>query len=92
MIVYNSSRETERLNRLVEVLSEWTEHIYVIGKDILETKNNFKYDFIDDDDFSLFEYILVIEMMCAIVPTVKGIDPSTPMDPQFHQKLSSKKF
>ena len=33
--------------------------IYVIGKDILETKNNFKYDFIDDDDFSLFEYILV---------------------------------
>ena len=92
LIVYNSSRETERLNRLVEVLSEWTEHIYVIGKDILETKNNFKYDFIDDDDFSLFEYILVIEMMCAIVPTVKGIDPSTPMDPQFHQKLSSKKF
>lgn len=92
LIVYNSGRETERLNRLVEVLLEWTDHIYVIGKDIPETKNNFKYDFINDEDFSLFEYVLVIEMMCAIVPIAKGIDPSTPMDPLFHQKLSSKKF
>lgn len=91
LIVYNSGRETKRLNRLIEVLSKWTDHIYVIGKDIEAAPNNFKYEFIDDEDFSLFEYILVVEMMCAIVPLAKGIDPATPLDPQFHQKLSSKK-
>ena len=92
LIVLDSGYEAERLKKLPRVLREWTDHIFIIGKDIKNDKNNFQYDFKNDEDFSLFEYILVIEMMCAIIPEVKGIDPSIPMDPQFHQKMSSKKF
>lgn len=92
LIVLDSSHESERFKNLPKVLSEWTDHIYIIGKDADKDKQNFTYDFINDEDFSLFEYILVVEMMCAIFPVEKGIDPSSPMDPQFHQKMKSKKF
>ncbi|QJO48247.1 PTS transporter subunit IIB [Klebsiella pneumoniae] len=45
-----------------------------------------------DPDFAVFEYIIPLQMVCARLPPVKGIDPAIPKDPHFHQKMKSKQL
>ncbi|MBT2655265.1 SIS domain-containing protein [Bacillus sp. ISL-18] len=82
----------KRVEKLINVLSEWTENIYVIGKDAGEATQNMKADFSNHAYYKTFEYIIPIQLICAKVPELKGVNPSIPKDPQFHMKLESKKF
>ncbi|MEH7121019.1 SIS domain-containing protein [Neobacillus vireti] len=91
LIILDTGAE-KRVEKLRNVLSDWTEHIYVIGKDAEESSQNMKADFINHPYYKTFEYIIPIQLICAIVPALKGVNPSIPKDPQFHMKLESKKF
>ncbi|RCI99070.1 SIS domain-containing protein, partial [Klebsiella pneumoniae] len=53
---------------------------------------NMPFAFINDPDFAVFEYIIPLQMVCARLPPVKGIDPAIPKDPHFHQKMKSKQL
>ncbi|MDR4946050.1 SIS domain-containing protein [Neobacillus cucumis] len=82
----------KRVEKLINVLSDWTENIYVISKDVVEDTQNMKADFSNHLYYKTFEYIIPIQLICAKVPELKGVNPSIPKDPQFHMKLESKKF
>ncbi len=79
-----------RQDRLAEILGNWTPYIYRIGPHVENNDLNLRFPFINDKDFSVFEYIIPLQMLCAILPLQKGINPATPKDPQFHQKMKSK--
>jgi glucosamine 6-phosphate synthetase-like amidotransferase/phosphosugar isomerase protein len=91
IIILDTGAE-QRIEKLIEVLSDWTEHIYVIGRDVANNSQNMKADFLNHPYYKTFEYIIPIQLICANIPPLRGVDPSTPKDPQFHQKLGSKKF
>lgn len=78
--------------RLAEILGGWTQHIYRIGPQVENNGKNMPFAFINDPDFAVFEYIIPLQMVCARLPPVKGIDPAIPKDPHFHQKMKSKQL
>jgi glucoselysine-6-phosphate deglycase len=82
----------KRVEKMIEVLSDWTEHIYVIGSDVSDNSQNMKAEFINHPYYKTYEYIIPIQLICAQIPPLKGVDPSIPKDQQFHQKLGSKKL
>ncbi|HFZ8993806.1 TPA: SIS domain-containing protein [Citrobacter freundii] len=79
-----------RHDRLVEILGQWTPHIYRIGPGVADNGLNMVFPFINDNEFAVFEYIIPLQMICARLPPQKNIDPALPKDPQFHQKMRSK--
>ncbi|WP_141604297.1 SIS domain-containing protein [Terrilactibacillus laevilacticus] len=93
IIVLNPSNDP-RIEKLINVLSEWTNNIYVIGTKVegLEEEKNFVIESGDNYLYNSFVYPIAIQLICAIIPKLKGIDPSRPKDPQFHMKLESKKL
>ncbi|WP_342043760.1 SIS domain-containing protein [Bacillus sp. OTU2372] len=82
----------KRVEKLIEVLSGWTENIYVIGRDVKESPQNMKAEFINHPFYKTYEYIIPVQLICAQIPPLRGVDPSIPKDPRFHQKLESKKI
>ncbi|MDM5226000.1 SIS domain-containing protein [Cytobacillus sp. NJ13] len=82
----------KRVKKMIEVLSDWTENIYVIGCESDENSRNMNAEFINHPYYKTYEYIIPIQLMCAIIPQLRGVDPSIPKDPKFHQKLGSKKL
>lgn len=82
----------KRVEKLIEVLSGWTENIYVIGSGAADNTQNLKAGFINHPYFKTYEYIIPIQLICAQIPPLKGVNPSIPKDPRFHQKLGSKKL
>ncbi|BBN99831.1 SIS domain-containing protein [Sporolactobacillus terrae] len=92
IIIYHNGTEP-RVDKLISVLSEWTNHIYVIGSKVDGLgARNFVIDDQGNDLYSTFVYPIAVQLICAFVPQLKGIDPSTPKDPQFHSKMGSKKI
>jgi len=91
-IIILDTGEEDRVETLIDVLSDWTDHIYVIGKNVRETSKDLKADFLNHPFYKTYEYIIPIQLICAYVPQLKGIDPSTPKDKNFHKKLRSKKL
>ncbi|EAM7072562.1 SIS domain-containing protein [Salmonella enterica] len=79
-----------RQDRLAEILGDWTPFIYRIGPQVKNNDLNLNFPFINDEDFAIFEYIIPLQMLCAILPPQKGVNPAIPKDPQFHQKMKSK--
>lgn len=77
---------------MIEVLSGWTEITYVIGRDVEESSQNMKVEFINHPFYKTYEYIIPVQLICAQIPPLRGVDPSIPKDPRFHQKLESKKI
>ena len=82
----------ERVERLTNVLSEWTGNIYVIGRNVRDDGKNLRASIVDDDIFHTFNFLLPIQLICAKIPPLIGIDPAVPKDTKFHMKLGSKKF
>lgn len=80
-----------RSKKMKEVLSEWSETIF-----LLTTYESEHADLvlptIQNSDFLTFNFIVPLQLICAKIPSLRGVDPSTPKDPQFHMKLGSKKF
>ena len=78
---------------LKKVLEETTKHQYVISKGIagyVPDQRDCILPFMDDEVFSVFEYILPMQIIASLVPYDLGIDPFTASDPQFHAKMKSK--
>ncbi|VEB06230.1 glucosamine--fructose-6-phosphate aminotransferase [Klebsiella pneumoniae] len=83
----------ERQDRLAEILGGWTQpYLSQLVHKSKITAKNMHFAFINDPDFAVFEYIIPLQMVCARLPPVKGIDPAIPKDPQFHQKMKSKQL
>jgi glucoselysine-6-phosphate deglycase len=82
----------KRVEKLIEVLGNWTDNIFVIGTLTEENPKNLKTKFINHPYYKTYEYIIPIQLICAKIPPLKGVNPSIPKDPQFHQKLGSKKL
>lgn len=89
----SEGRYKEKVKRLRSVLGEITSHNFVITKGIEgyePTKKDCIVDFIDDEYFSVFEYILPMQIISSLIPEELGINPFFPSDPGFHQKMGSK--
>lgn len=86
IIIFDTGVEP-RVSKLVEVLSQWTSNIFIIGSYETNSIQDMEGEFIRD-----FEYIIPIQLICAKVPLLKGIEPDIPKDPSFHMKLNSKKM
>lgn len=92
IIVLNPDQD-QRVNKLIHELSGWTKNIYIIGNkaDGFEEKN-FVIESGDNYLYNSFVYPIAIQLICAIIPALKGVNPSIPKDPKFHAKLESKRF
>lgn len=92
-VVFFIDNGTEkRIKKIQEVLGEWTDHLYTIDFSQGKSSKSFGYGIKVDPALKTFIAPLIFQVMAGAVPEVKGIDPTQPKDPYFHQKLQSKKF
>lgn len=92
LIIFDSGVEP-KLKKLIEVLSNWTEKIYTITNQDLSLKEQvLKLEVNKNNEFDLLQFITPVQLMCAKVPRLKGVNPNIPKDPEFHQKLESKRI
>ncbi len=80
-----------RITKLKEFLSNYTKHNFIIGD--LKTKNDPKVldiSFVDDPDFSIFEYILPLQCIAYYLSKDLGINPNIPKIENFHSLMESK--
>ena len=84
-----------RTLRLIEILGEWTSHNYLIASPAgVETPTSFDciVPFTEDPLFSCFEFIIPMQVVACFGAEARGIDPSIPKDPLFHERIGSKKL
>ncbi|WEV40064.1 SIS domain-containing protein [Lactobacillus sp. ESL0684] len=81
-----------RCNKMIEVLGDWTNNLYLVDTSDAYNGNHFGYDVTVPKDFETFIYPLILQVMASIVSPEMGFDPNSPKDPNFHMKLGSKKF
>ena len=90
MFILDNGNET-RSDKMKEVLSDWSETIYLFTN--YESKNTDLFlPTVADNEMLTFNFIIPLQLICAKIPALRGVDPSIPKDPQFHMKLGSKKF
>lgn len=84
-----------RTVKLIEILSEWTSHNYLIGSpDGIEKPTDYDciVSMVDDPLFSCWEYVIPLQMVACRASQAHGINPSIPKDPLFHARIGSKKL
>lgn len=91
VLIFDNGTEP-RCEKMIEVLGDWTNNLYLIDTSDANSGNHFGYDVNVPQDFETFIFPLILQVMASIVPTVLGFDPNSPKDPNFHMKLGSKKF
>lgn len=79
----------DKLNRIIKILSEWTNKIYIVDGSNISDQQKFGYDIKIPRQFETFIYPILFQVIAALVPEVNGIDPCIPKDPDFHQKMGS---
>ncbi|SEN72894.1 SIS domain-containing protein [Amphibacillus marinus] len=92
LIIFNSGKE-ERVSKLIEVLSDWTSQVFVItNQQVTKWENSIYLPIDENNPYDMLFLVIPIQLICALVPELKGINPAIPKDRQFHQKLNSKKL
>lgn len=91
IIIIDTDQE-KRMEKMIEVLSKWTNNIFIIGKNASSDSKNMVVPFINHSFYKTYEYLIPIQLICAKIPPLRGVDPGIPKDPQFHKKLGSKKI
>ena len=81
----------DRVAKLTKALSEWTQNIHVIGRNVENNGKNLRADVVEDKDYHTFNFLIPIQLICAKIPPLLGIEPSVPKDTRFHTKLGSKR-
>ncbi len=84
-----------RTEKLIEILSEWTPHNYMIASPAGLTKTTEKdliCEFVEDPLFSGWEYIIPLQVVACLAPQELGINPDIPKDPLFHKRIGSKEL
>lgn len=82
-----------RTLKLIEILSEWTPHNYLIASPegvAKPTDKDLIVEFVEDPLFSGWEYIIPLQMVACLAPQDLGINPDIPKDPNFHRRIGSK--
>lgn len=80
----------ERIGTLAQYLSKKTPHGYLIAPQDFGAKGSLPLPFIDDPLFSIFEYILPLELLSCLLAVSRGINPDIASDPAFHRHMQSK--
>ncbi|MFV0255719.1 MAG: SIS domain-containing protein [Erysipelotrichaceae bacterium] len=75
--------------RLAEFLKDYTPFHYLIGN-VEEKKRNLSNVFVDDKDYSVFEYILPLQLIAYLLSKDLGINPNIPKIEGFHYLMGSK--
>lgn len=78
-----------KIKRIIDILKEWTNKIYLVQNTGANDKTIFSYDVSIPNQFKTFIYPIVFQVLAALVPEVNGVDPTIPKDPDFHQKMGS---
>lgn len=91
LIIIDSGREI-RMKQLTKVLGEWTEQIFIISTKESGDSNELILPLEKENPFDEMLYIIAVQLICALVPELKGINPLIPKDPSFHKKLDSKRL
>lgn len=84
-----------RTMKLVEILSEWTSHNYLIASPDgvgVQSDKNLIVEFVEDPIFSCWEYIIPLQVVACIASQDLGINPDIPKDPEFHKRIGSKRL
>lgn len=82
--------EEPRTEKMTEVLSNWTENVFLISNQ--NDTTGLVLPTVDNTELLTFNFIIPLQLICAKIPRLRGVDPSTPKDTQFHMKLGSKKL
>lgn len=80
-----------RSNKMKEVLSGWSDSIFLITNYESE-QADLVLPTVENPQALTFNFIIPLQLICAKIPTLRGVDPSTPKDPNFHMKLGSKRM
>jgi glucoselysine-6-phosphate deglycase len=89
VFILDNGQEARSL-KMKEVLSTWSEHIYLISS--VDPTADLYLPTTKYLDVMTFNFIIPMQLLCDRIPALRGVDPAVPKDPQFHQKLGSKKF
>ncbi len=84
-----------RTEKLIEILSEWTPHNYLIGRKEGLKHHSDMYclvDFVEDNLFSCWEYIIPLQIVSCMAALDLGRNPDIPKDPKFHTRIGSKEL
>lgn len=84
-----------RTLKLIEILREWTPHNYLIASPEgvnASSDRDLICNFVDDPLFSVWEYIIPIQIVACFASQELGINPDIPKDPKFHERIGSKKL
>lgn len=92
LIIVYSAQQKERINMLIHILGNYTKNILIIGDGLQYNLNEHQFKFIEDKYFSVLEYIIPIQMICATIPQKNGINQNEPKDMNFHKKMKTKKY
>ena len=86
-IIYlaQESEHKIKVNRLIELLKPYTDKQYVIGNGF-----DFDFGFIDDEYFSIFEYIIPIQCLAYYLSRDLNINITKPKIANFHKNIGSK--
>lgn len=78
-LIFLDDGQLSNLDRIIKILQQWTTHIFVIKRNII---NEIQHNFI---------FPVTPEYLSAKVPFLKGYDAARPKDPNFHKEMESKK-
>jgi glucoselysine-6-phosphate deglycase len=91
-VIFIDDGNEPRLNKMLEVLGQWSNELYVIDFSNNKDSHRVGYGIEVKDELKTFIFPLACQIMASILPELKNIDPSTPKDTKFHMELGSKKF
>ncbi|MDP4109196.1 MAG: SIS domain-containing protein [Bacillota bacterium] len=81
----------DRIVKLKEFFKDYTEHRFLIGDfDGNADTKTLNVKFVDDPDFSIFEYILPLQCIAYYLSKDLGINPNIPKIVNFHYLMGSK--
>ncbi|MCP9334380.1 SIS domain-containing protein [Lentilactobacillus hilgardii] len=81
-----------RLTKMLEVLGQWTNRLYVVDFSKVTNKHKIGYSVQVPSNMQTFIFPLAFQIMASILPELRGVDPSKPKDPKFHMELGSKRY
>ena len=80
----------ERAIKLCNFMSDYSKHQFIIGADLEESERNLSMSFVDDPDFSFFEYIIPLQILAFLLSKDLGINANIPKIKNFHYLVGSK--
>jgi len=80
----------ERSVKLSNFMSDYSKHQFIIGADLEASTRNLSMDFVDDPDFSFFEYIIPLQILAFLLSKDLGINANIPKIKNFHYLVGSK--